>query len=149
MSEAYPRHRGVSIYGDVIYFGTADSFLVALDARTGAKRGEVQTGDYRTGEGHAHPPLIADGKEFIGTTGTDGSIQCARSGHVLFGTGDVQESRPESRVLAQCALHCLAFAEQFSLVQLSLILLDLLERGPVESFGLFCISLSRPDLVGS
>ena len=34
-SEAYPRHRGVSIYGDVIYWGTADSFLVALDARTG------------------------------------------------------------------------------------------------------------------
>ena len=53
MSEAYPRHRGVSIYGDAIYFGTADSFLVALDARTGAKLWEVQTGDYRTGEGHA------------------------------------------------------------------------------------------------
>jgi len=71
MSEAYPRHRGVSIYGDAIYFGTADSFLVALDARTGAKRWEVQTGDYRTGEGHAHPPLIADGKVFIGTSGGD------------------------------------------------------------------------------
>jgi alcohol dehydrogenase (cytochrome c) len=71
MSEAYPRHRGVSIYGDVIYFGTADSFLVALDARTGTKRWEVQTGDYRTGEGHAHPPLIADGKVFIGTSGGD------------------------------------------------------------------------------
>ena len=71
MSEAYPRHRGVSIYGDAIYFGTADSFLVALDARTGAKLWEVQTGDYKTGEGHAHPPLIADGKVFIGTTGGD------------------------------------------------------------------------------
>ncbi len=71
MSEAYPRHRGVSIYGDTIYFGTADSFLVALDARTGGKLWEVQTGDYKTGEGHAHPPLIADGKVFIGTTGGD------------------------------------------------------------------------------
>jgi len=70
-SEAYPRHRGVSIYGDTIYFGTADSFLVALDARTGAKLWETQTGDYKTGEGHAHPPLIADGKVFIGTTGGD------------------------------------------------------------------------------
>ena len=70
-SEAYPRHRGVSIYGDVIYFGTADSFLVALDARTGAKLWEVQTGDYKSGEGHAHPPLIADGKVFIGTSGGD------------------------------------------------------------------------------
>jgi alcohol dehydrogenase (cytochrome c) len=71
MSEAYPRHRGVSIYGNTIYFGTADSFLVALDARTGAKLWEVQTGDYKTGEGHAHPPLIADGKVFIGTSGGD------------------------------------------------------------------------------
>ena len=45
--------------------------MVALDARTGAKLWEVQTGDYKTGEGHAHPPLIADGKVFIGTTGGD------------------------------------------------------------------------------
>lgn len=70
-SEAFPRHRGVSILGDVIYFGTADSALVALDAKNGAKLWEVQTGDYKTGEGHAHPPLIADGKVFIGTAGGD------------------------------------------------------------------------------
>jgi alcohol dehydrogenase (cytochrome c) len=70
-SEAYPRHRGVSVFGDTIYWGTADSYLVALDAQTGQKRWEVRTGDYRTGEGHAHPPLIADGKVFIGTTGGD------------------------------------------------------------------------------
>ncbi len=70
-SEAYPRHRGVAVYGDVVYFPTADSFLVALDARTGTKLWEVETGDYRTGEGHAHAPLIADGKVFLGTTGGD------------------------------------------------------------------------------
>jgi alcohol dehydrogenase (cytochrome c) len=70
-SEAYPRHRGVSIYGSTIYFGTADSFLVALDARTGAMRWETKTGDYKTGEGHAHPPLVAAGKVFIGNTGGD------------------------------------------------------------------------------
>jgi alcohol dehydrogenase (cytochrome c) len=70
-SEAFPRHRGVSILGDTIYFGTADSFLVALDARTGEQLWETQTGDYKTGEGHAHPPLVADGKVFIGTTGGD------------------------------------------------------------------------------
>ena len=70
-SEAYPRHRGVSIYEDVIYWGTADSYLVALDARTGRKRWEVKTGDYTTGEGHAHPPLIAEGKVFIGASGGD------------------------------------------------------------------------------
>jgi alcohol dehydrogenase (cytochrome c) len=70
-SEAYPRHRGVAVYGDIVYFPTADSFLVALDARTGTKLWEVRTGDYKTGEGHAHAPLIADGKVFLGTTGGD------------------------------------------------------------------------------
>ena len=70
-SEAYPRHRGVGVYGDVVYFPTADSFLVALDARTGTKLWEVQTGDYKTGEGHAHAPLIVDGKVFVGNTGGD------------------------------------------------------------------------------
>lgn len=70
-SEAYPRHRGVSIYGNTIYWGTADSFLVALDARTGQKLWETKTGDYTEGGGHAHPPLIADGKVFIGMTGGD------------------------------------------------------------------------------
>jgi alcohol dehydrogenase (cytochrome c) len=70
-SEAYPRHRGVGVYGDVVYFPTADSFVVALDARTGQKLWEVQTGDYKTGEGHAHAPLLADGKVFVGNTGGD------------------------------------------------------------------------------
>lgn len=70
-SEAANRHRGVSIYGDTIYWGTADSYLVALDAKTGVVLWEVQTADYRDGEGHAHPPLIADGKVFLGMSGGD------------------------------------------------------------------------------
>jgi hypothetical protein len=55
----------------MIYWGTADSYLVALDARTGKPVWEVQTGDYTTGEGHAHPPIIAEGKVFIGNAGGD------------------------------------------------------------------------------
>ena len=34
-------------------------------------RWETKTGDYKTGEGHAHPPLVAAGKVFIGNTGGD------------------------------------------------------------------------------
>ena len=45
--------------------------LVALDARSGQVLWDVPTGDYKTGEGHAHPPLIADGKVFIGAAGGD------------------------------------------------------------------------------
>lgn len=71
VSEAAGRHRGVSIYGDTIYWGTADSHLLALDARTGAIRWDVTTADYHDREGHAHPPLIADGKVFIGMAGGD------------------------------------------------------------------------------
>lgn len=70
-SEAYPRHRGVAIYGNKVYWGTADSFLVALDATTGKPVWEVKTGDYKEGAGHSHPPLIAEGKVFLGTAGGD------------------------------------------------------------------------------
>lgn len=71
ISEAAGRTRGVSIYRDTVYWGTADSYLVALDARTGRLRWEVRTGDYRNGEGHAHPALIAEGKVFLGHAGGD------------------------------------------------------------------------------
>ena len=71
ISEGYPRARGVSIYGHTLYWGTADSYLVALDARTGKLRWEVETGDYHTGEGHIHPPLIAEGKVFLPQAGGD------------------------------------------------------------------------------
>ncbi len=71
VSQAYRKHRGVSIYGDNIYWGTADSYLVALDARTGEQVWEVQTADYHEDGGHSHPPLIADGKVLMGRTGGD------------------------------------------------------------------------------
>jgi len=89
-SEAYPRARGVSIYGDTIYWGTADSTLIALDARTGEQRWETRTADYHDGEGHAHPPLVVDGKVFIGMSGGDfaarGSIKAldAQTGEILW-----------------------------------------------------------------
>ncbi len=45
-SQALGRHRGVSVLGDTVYWGTADAALVALDARTGGQRWEVSTGAY-------------------------------------------------------------------------------------------------------
>ena len=90
VSEAFPRHRGVSILDDTFYWGTADSHLVALDARTGQLRWEVKTGDYHLGEGHSHPPLIADGKVFLpqagGDLGARGQFRAfdARTGRLLW-----------------------------------------------------------------
>ena len=78
LSQAYPRHRGVSVYDDKIYWGTADSYLVALDARTGSQMWEVRTGDYRTGQGHNHPPLIADDKIILGFAGGERTVRGAR-----------------------------------------------------------------------
>ena len=80
-SQALGRHRGVSVYGDTIYWGTADAALVALDAATGAQRWEVSTGDYTTGLGHAHPALIADGKVILGFAGGDRSARGAVVAH--------------------------------------------------------------------
>ena len=80
-SQALNRHRGVSVHGDTIYWGTADAALVALDARTGEQRWEVSTGDYTTGLGHAHPALIADGKVVLGFAGGDRSARGAVVAH--------------------------------------------------------------------
>ena len=81
VSQAYARHRGVSIYGNNIYWGTADSYLVALDARTGIQMWEVMTGDYHTGQGHSHPPLIVEGKVILGFNGGDRRARGAISAH--------------------------------------------------------------------
>lgn len=77
ISQAYPHARGVAIYEDKIYWGTADSYLVALDARTGKQIWEVKTADYKKGVGHAHPPLIADGKVILGFLGGEREVRGA------------------------------------------------------------------------
>src|SRR5690606_20480980 len=71
LSQGFQRSRGVSLYEDKVYWGTADAHLVALDARTGEQLWQVPTGDYHNGEGHPHPPLIADGKVLLGLAGGD------------------------------------------------------------------------------
>jgi alcohol dehydrogenase (cytochrome c) len=92
ISQAYLRQRGVAVYGDKIYWGTADSYLVALDARTGEQVWQVRTGDYKKGVGHAHPPFIVDGKVLLGFLGGErevrGSIVAyeASSGDYLWTT---------------------------------------------------------------
>ena len=111
LSQAYPRHRGVSVYGERIYWGTADSYLVALEATTGDQIWEVNTGDYTTGEGHSHPALVADGKVVLGFTGGDrtgrGSVAAfdAETGEALWKTFTVPApGEPGSESWAESAL---------------------------------------------
>lgn len=75
ISMAYPRSRGVAVFEDKVYWGTADAYLVVLDAQTGEMLWERQTDDFRLGAGHAHPPLIAGGRVFLGFTGSDHSAR--------------------------------------------------------------------------
>jgi alcohol dehydrogenase (cytochrome c) len=84
ISEAFARARGVAVYKDKIYWGTADAHLLALDAKTGTLVWDIQTGDYHTGEGLNHPPLIADGKVFVGHAGGD------RTAHGRFRAFDAE-----------------------------------------------------------
>jgi len=88
-SQAYLRHRGVAVYGDKIYLGTADSYLVALDARTGKLVWEVKTADYKKGVGHSHPPLIADGKVIVGFIGGEREVRGAVAAYDAK-TGELQ-----------------------------------------------------------
>jgi alcohol dehydrogenase (cytochrome c) len=88
-SQAYNKHRGVTLYGNNVYWGTADSYLVALDARTGVQIWESRTGDYHVDGGHSHPPLIADGKVFMGRTGGDTGVRGK------FGAYDAETGRME------------------------------------------------------
>ena len=111
LSQAYNRARGVSVYNDKVYWGTADSYLVALNALTGEQMWEVKTGDYTTGEGHNHPGLIADGKVIVGFTGGDrtgrGAIAAhdAETGEFLWKTYTVPEpGEPGSESWADSAL---------------------------------------------
>jgi len=56
------RSKSLAIYADMIYYTAPDSFVVAIDAKTGAERWAAQT-DSR---GHTSAPLVVDGKVISG-----------------------------------------------------------------------------------
>ncbi|HEY4342115.1 MAG TPA: PQQ-binding-like beta-propeller repeat protein [Steroidobacteraceae bacterium] len=62
--------RGIALWGDLLYFGTSDVHVVALNARTGALVWDTRIGDFKRHEGLSGGPLVADGKVMAGTTGT-------------------------------------------------------------------------------
>jgi PQQ-dependent dehydrogenase (methanol/ethanol family) len=87
-----PANRGVAVAGGMVYVGTVDGRLLALDARTGAKIWDVTVAEYQgstevtsqlraddplsqvgatgsTGVGIGAAPLVYDGKVFVGIAG--------------------------------------------------------------------------------
>jgi alcohol dehydrogenase (cytochrome c) len=71
----YATSRGVAILDDMIYIGTADSHLVALDAKTGALRWNVHVADNAMGYSMTGPPLALNGKIIIGSAGSEAAVR--------------------------------------------------------------------------
>jgi alcohol dehydrogenase (cytochrome c) len=65
----HPTNRGVALYGDNVYFASADCVLVALDARTGKEVWTAKVEDYKKAYYMSLAPLIVDAKVILGASG--------------------------------------------------------------------------------
>ena len=71
------RSKGLAIYRDMIYYTAPDSFVVAIDARTGQERWASQT-DSR---GHTSAPLVVNGKVISGGACFSSRDNCYLAAH--------------------------------------------------------------------
>ncbi len=73
--EAMPQNRGVAIGDGLVVRGTADGYLIALDAETGALRWEQAVADPAKGYSFTMPPLIYDDLVIIAPAGGELGIK--------------------------------------------------------------------------
>jgi alcohol dehydrogenase (cytochrome c) len=66
-----PTNRGVAIWNDLVYMATLDAHLVALDARTGRVRWDVELGRTSDNLNFKQPPLVVGDRLFVGSAGGD------------------------------------------------------------------------------
>ena len=62
-------HRGVAVHGDRVYLTTPDAHLLALDARNGAVRWNVEIADSRRGYWSTTAPLVIGNHVITGVSG--------------------------------------------------------------------------------
>ena len=62
-------HRGAAIYKDSVYLTTPDAHLVALDARTGRVRWNVEIADAKQGYWSTNAPLVVRNHLIVGVSG--------------------------------------------------------------------------------
>ena len=62
-------HRGVAVLGDLVYLTTPDAHLIALDARKGTVRWNVQIADARRGYWSTNAPLVIRNHLIAGVSG--------------------------------------------------------------------------------
>ncbi len=70
-----PNNRGVAVYGDMVFMGTLDAKLVALDAKTGKLIWEQQIADPELGYSETMAPTAVKGKILIGTNGGEYGVR--------------------------------------------------------------------------
>ena len=72
----FPRvNRGVAVLDDMVYVGTLDGYLVALDARSGTERWIVPVGDNASGHSITAAPLVVEDKVLVGISGGEAGIR--------------------------------------------------------------------------
>ena len=86
-------NRGAAIYGDLVYFGTLDAKLVALDRKTGKVAWKADLGDFTAGYSFTAAPMIVKGKVITGVSGGEFGI-VGRVDAWDAKTGDHVWSRP-------------------------------------------------------
>ncbi|HSH15202.1 MAG TPA: PQQ-binding-like beta-propeller repeat protein, partial [Verrucomicrobiae bacterium] len=64
-------NRGVAVLGDLVYVGTPDAYLVALDARTGSVAWEAKVAETKDGYYCPAAPFAIDGKILMGVAAGD------------------------------------------------------------------------------
>jgi alcohol dehydrogenase (cytochrome c) len=68
-------NRGVAVLGDTIYIGTLDARLIALDAKSGFVRWNIEVTDYKIGQSLTGAPLALDGKVVVGMAGGEFGVR--------------------------------------------------------------------------
>lgn len=68
-------NRGVAVLGGLVYIGTIDSHLVALDARTGAVQWDVEVADFKLGYTITAAPLAVKDKIVVGIAGAEYGVR--------------------------------------------------------------------------
>lgn len=68
-------NRGVAILGDLIYVGTIDSYLVALNAKSGAVMWETKVADFQKGYSITVAPLAVRDKIVVGIAGGEYGVR--------------------------------------------------------------------------
>jgi alcohol dehydrogenase (cytochrome c) len=68
-------NRGLAILNDMVYYGSIDAHLIALDAKTGRVRWDVELADYKLGYSSSVAPLAVKDKIITGVAGGEFGIR--------------------------------------------------------------------------